>query len=330
MSKSFETKKRAEEWITKTQREVDLGIWAPESDTTFAEWVETYQERREESKRETTKQRDAGALRKWWLPHLGTLRLTAITAKDVRKVVGLMKREGLSPKTIRTYVGVLRAVLNAAIEEELLRKSPLRGVELPKDQRVKEIRFLTVDELERLASAIKPEYRATIDLAGRLGLRFGEIAGLRPCDVDFDAGVVSVVQNLTDVDGKLFLGPPKTEAGTRIIRVGPSTMARLAEHAERFPGEAFFVERPDGRPLIRRTFMRWAFRPAVERAGLEGLTFHHLRHTAVGFMIEDDAHPRAIQQRVGHSSSRVTMDVYGKYLSTADERLANRLDERFG
>jgi integrase len=65
----------------------------------------------------------------------------------------------------------------------------------------------------------------------------------------------------------------------------------------------------------------------VKAAGLEGLTFHGLRHSAVGLMIELGAHPRVIQQRMGHSSIRTTFDVYGSVLPSVDEAVTAGLGD---
>ena len=67
----------------------------------------------------------------------------------------------------------------------------------------------------------------------------------------------------------------------------------------------------------------WA--PATAAAGLEGVTLHRLRRSAVGFMIELGAHPRAVQQRAGHSWVRTTLDVYGSVFPSVDEAVATGL-----
>ena len=91
-------------------------------------------------------------------------------------------------------------------------------------------------------------------------------------------------------------------------------MAMLAAHLARRgrpgPNELVFVA-ADGGPLRAGNVRSRVWVPAVKAAGLEGLTFHGLRHPAVGLMIELGAHPRVIQQRMGHASIRTTFDVYG-------------------
>ena len=72
-------------------------------------------------------------------------------------------------------------------------------------------------------------------------------------------------------------------------------------------------------------FRRRVWAPAAATAGLEGVTFHGLRHSAVGYMIELGAHPRVVQQRAGHSSVRTTLDVYGSVFPSVDEEVATGL-----
>ena len=86
---------------------------------------------------------------------------------------------------------------------------------------------------------------------------------------------------------------------------------------------------PEGGPLRRSTFRTRVFDPAVNSADLEGLTFHGLRHTAAGLLIEAGAHIETIKQRLGHSSIRVTSDVYGSLLPSVDEGVTTALEQRF-
>ena len=94
----------------------------------------------------------------------------------------------------------------------------------------------------------------------------------------------------------------------------------------------------------RTNFRRRFFIPAVVAAGLgqmvrrdggrgrartvyEGIRFHDLRHTAATLAIAAGAHPKAIQERLGHSSITTTLDRYGHLFPALDEELAERLDE---
>ncbi|MGH2528263.1 MAG: tyrosine-type recombinase/integrase [Actinomycetota bacterium] len=95
----------------------------------------------------------------------------------------------------------------------------------------------------------------------------------------------------------------------------------------RFPCETYIFTSPTGAPLRRRNFGRRVFAPAVERTRPSSVRWHDLRHTAATLAIASGAHPKAIQERLGHSSIQVTLDVYGHPFPSLEETLAERLDE---
>lgn len=84
---------------------------------------------------------------------------------------------------------------------------------------------------------------------------------------------------------------------------------------------------PLGEPMRRSNFARRVWAPAVEKLGLDGLRFHDLRHTAVALAISKGAHPKALQERMGHSSVTVTLDRYGHLYDGLDGQIADALDE---
>jgi integrase len=87
---------------------------------------------------------------------------------------------------------------------------------------------------------------------------------------------------------------------------------------------------PRGGPLRRDLLFKRILRPAIETANLpQGLRLHDLRHSCAALLIELGAHPKAIQERLGHSSITVTMDVYGHLFPALDEALTERLEEVF-
>jgi integrase len=86
----------------------------------------------------------------------------------------------------------------------------------------------------------------------------------------------------------------------------------------------------DGEALRRGNFRRTYWLPATRRAGVEGVRFHDLRHTAVALAIANGAHAKAIQQRIGHSSVTMTLDRYGHRLPSIDDHLADGLDRMDG
>ncbi len=86
---------------------------------------------------------------------------------------------------------------------------------------------------------------------------------------------------------------------------------------------------PTGSVLRHSNFYRRVFKPGVKALGLDSFRFHDLRHTCAAMLIQQRAHPRAIMERLGHSSIKVTLDTYGHLFPALDEALTESLDEQF-
>jgi integrase len=120
-------------------------------------------------------------------------------------------------------------------------------------------------------------------VAAYTGLRWGELAGLRVRRVDLLHRRITVAEQLLEVRGRLAFGPTKTGASRRTVTLPTVAAEALAEHlgvyAEAGPdGLVFPAER--GGPIRRSNFTRRVWIPATRAAGVEGLRFHDLRHTA--------------------------------------------------
>lgn len=126
----------------------------------------------------------------------------------------------------------------------------------------------------------------------------------------------------------MAVAPVKTRASRRTISAPPFVVEMLAAHlaatGRTEPGDLVF-QRTDGGPLRATNFRTRVWAPAVSTAKLDGLTFHGLRHTAVGFLIALGVNAPVIQKRMGHASIRTTIDVYGHLLPSADEAVADQL-----
>lgn len=328
-SRTFDSKGAARAFLAAVENEIRRGEWRdPElGRVTFGAWVEEYLAAAIH-KRATTLARDRAVLRKHFVPFFGERRMASITPLDVRQRVQQMSA-ALAPKTVRTNYGVLRAVMTAAVDSELIAVSPCRAVRLPADRR-RPPRFLSIEELHRLAAFMPAEYRALVYVAGVLGLRWSEVAGLRVRHVDFLRRTLQVSETISEVEGIMRREDVKTPASMATLSVPPTVIEMLSQHlASQGPSDPddLLFQAPGGGPLRATNFRERVWRPSVAAAGLEGLTFHGLRHSAAGLMIELGVHPKVIQQRMRHASIRTTMDVYGSVLPGVDEAVTAQLQE---
>ncbi|HZT67930.1 MAG TPA: site-specific integrase [Acidimicrobiales bacterium] len=187
-------------------------------------------------------------------------------------------------------------------------------------------------ELERLAAAMGA-YGPMLYLAA-LGLRWGEIAGLRVGNVDFQRGVVTVLlQRTRGEKGRMVEQDPKSQAGRRSLSVPEWVTTMLAEHLTSRgltggdPDTLIFVS-PDGQPLHYSNWRRRVWLPARAALGLDRLTFHDLKHTAATALVEEGVDVKTAQVRLGHASPQTTLRIYAQVTRQADRAAADRVGER--
>lgn len=270
------------------------------------------------------------------LPEFGTLPLSGVSNADVRAWVARMRASGLSSSSVRKAVFALRRMLDGAVADRRLPLNPAENVPLPPEEHGEQ-RFLDPAEVYELAEvfdhAAAGRFRALVLVAAYGGLRFGELAALRRSRLDVLRGSIQVTETLTDVDGVLSFGPPKTKNGRRETtlprRIARELDAHLAAFVDPEPDALVFTN-THGQPLRRAGFRRSWWMPAVAAAGLAPLTFHELRHTFVSLWVSLNVNPKEISVRAGHSSVAFTLDRYGHLYERPDDTLADRLDDLLG
>lgn len=324
-SRSFRRKADAERFLATVEADKVRGRYIDPSagQVRLREWVEQWWPTTVHL-RPSSRARSEVSLRTRILPRFGGHPLAAIHPTDVRAFVAELSAGGAAAGTVRKDYNVLRSIMAAAEESGLIGRSPCIGVDLP-PVHPREPRFLDAEELQRLAEGIDGRYSALVLAGGYLGLRFGELAGLKRHRVRLLERKVDIVETVVEVSGRLVVGPPKT--GQRTVTIPRFLVDVVAEHMARHPDpEGYVFPAPGGGPLRRTGFTRRYFTPAAVRAGLEGITPHGLRHTAAALAIAAGAHPKEIQARLGHASITTTLNVYGHLFPAADERLADALD----
>jgi len=268
--------------------------------------------------------RDREALDRDVLPFFGDAQLGRLERADVQEWIEELSQR-LAPSTVRRTYVVLDQLLAVAVERGIIAASPSKGVQLPRIVRA-EAHFLTPSELERLASAIQPRYRAMVLVMAWGTLRIGEASGLRRSDVNLDAGTIRIENNAVQVLGRPIEGPPKTKAGRRSMTLPPSIIDDLGAHLDRQPG-ARYVFGPSGeRPLLADDWRTHPWQRAVLATELSPLRPHDLKHTGVALLALAGVDPSEIARRAGHSSVAFTYDRYGHLFPEIDKQAAQKLE----
>jgi integrase len=215
-------------------------------------------------------------------------------------------------------------MLADAVKDRRLASNPATGVRLPRMPKVED-RYLTHGELDALAQRCGP-YSTLVLVLGFCGLRWGEAAALRVWRVDLLRGRLEVVEAVTEVNGRVVFGPPKTHQ-TRSVPVPAFLREPLARVCEGKPRDALVFTSPRGQVLRVNNFRRrWFDAAAFSTAGVEGLTPHHLRHAAASFAIAAGASVKGVQSMLGHRSATQTLDRYAALFGDELDAVAERID----
>ena len=331
-SKTFVRKADADRFLAEMTVDKSRGAWIDPrgADMPLARWAEEFLALARRLSR-TTQQTYRRDLERYVLPRFGAYRLGRLPADEIENWLNDELDAGLAPSSVHRHYRTLRRVLQVAVEKKKISVNPCLGVAAPRVPK-REMAFLSWEQVVDLAEAHSDRYRALIYLAVDSGMRWSELVGLRRTRIDLRHGKVRVTEQLVRLDGGEWIRKePKTNASVRSITISSSSVELLARHLGLF-SEA----RPDGlvfpngagRPLVSSSFWNNHFAPALGSAGLS-CRFHDLRHTSVALAIAENAHPKAIQARLGHASINVTLDRYGHLFPELDAAIAASFSERF-
>lgn len=246
---------------------------------------------------------------------------------------------GSRPVTVRTAVALtesLRMALSWAAARQLIPVNPLAGAQLPKTEK-RQQRILSEDDIADLVKAAEGNpFRIPLLLALYGGLRREEVAALRWQDVDFKRRTVTIRQAITRTSsGAEVLKTPKTAGSCRTVSMPRFVMDELRLMDK--PAERVCVT-PAGQPYrldsypqaVRRLIERVnAARQDAKRPPMPLATYHDLRHTHAAMLIRMGVQPKVIQERLGHASIKMTMDLYGYLMPGLQESVADALDSDF-
>jgi integrase len=184
---------------------------------------------------------------------------------------------GVSAVTVAKAYRLLKTIFNTAVDDEPIRRNPCR-IKGAGQETVPERPVLTVPQVYALTDAADERYRVLVLLAAFTSLRWGELAALRRSDIDIQARTVRVVRQLNERDGGGFtFGPPKSEAGRRVVALPELITPGLAAHVVTYarPGDDGLVfTSPGGGPLRHTNFRRRFWVPALATARLLAMHFH--------------------------------------------------------
>jgi integrase len=327
---TFATKTDADVWLTRQEADIIDGDWLdPDAGNVLladfgASWIAE-----RPNLRPKTAQTYEGLLRIHIVPVLGGIKVAHIKERTVRRWRTSLLDSGVGPVTVAKAYRLLKAILNTAVDDGLIKRNPCR-IKGAGQEHSPERPVLTLAEVFALADAFDRRYRLLILLAVFCSLRWGELAALTRSALDVDTGALVVRAGVVELKtGALVTGPPKSEASNRVLTIPDFLVVDVAEHLDIFTGPgpgALVFTGPKGAQLRRSNFSR-QWNAATEEAGLSGFHFHDLRHTGNQLANDEGASLRELMDRMGHSTTRAAL-IYQHRSKRRDQMLADAISRR--
>ncbi len=257
-------------------------------------------------------------------PSVLRLWLRGLLAKPSKRGGGLLAFD-----TVKQARLILHAICNTAVADGLIAVNPVTAAKLPPRPARQPRQVFTREEYRQLVEATPERYRAMIVLMCLCGLRWGEAAALRRRHVDRANRELSIVETVSDVNGRLLPETPKSAAGTRRLPLpAPAYDALLAHFALSMSGpDDYLFRTSSGQPICYGNFRRDCWDKAIAAAGLPaGLTPHCLRHSYATWLLETGAPIHSVQRLLGHESITTTQ-IYVHSNSAVEHAAVARLAE---
>jgi integrase len=282
-----------------------------------------------------------GTVRLHLVPHIGKVRLRNLTPAQVQGVLTVKAEARLSPRSVRYVLMVLRIALGQAERWGMVSRNVARLVDGPRVP-YRAVTVLTPQQCRRLLEAARGNrLEALYALTLALGLRRGEVLGLRRVDVDLDRRRLTVGAALQRVPGRgLVLVETKTARSRRVITLPEVCMAALRAHrvrqiqdklvaGSRWVETGFVFTTEIGTPLDGDAVGRRLRRLLLD-AGLPLVRFHDLRHSAASLLLAQGVAPRVVMDVLGHSQMGVTMNTYSHVMPSLVDAAAAAVDRALG
>jgi integrase len=251
-----------------------------------------------------------------------------VQSSDIKAWVQELAMGGAKPATIENALGVLRLILEMAVDDRRIPRNPCTGVKAPRRHH-RPRGYLTHQQVEMLAEEVG-DYATVVRFLAYTGLRWGEMAALRVESFRMLRHRVNVDKAVAEVGGRLIWSTPKSHEKRSVpfpaFLAEPLSVLMVGKALE----DLVFTS-PEGAVLRVSTWRPRVFNPVVKRLmkripDFPTVTPHDLRHTAASLAISAGANVKAVQTMLGHASAVLTLDTYADLFPDDLEQVSVALD----
>ena len=304
-----------------------------DSSMTVAQWVKVFTDMNKDNWRPNTRLAYDTCFNKYLIPALGKCKLSQLTRIKYKKAFIQPQLERLSPTTVYDRNMLVMALINSAVNNDVLQKNRLTGLRLTKTSRKKSFDEGELQRFNKALIKLNPPYRTLFTLLELTGMRKGEALALSWSDFDLENNTVTINKTKTAYG----IGPTKTPSSNRTISISES-MTKLLKHYHLIKREEYLHHKNSfandqivftdeyGRSLSDGK-VRNAFIQTLKVADIEPTKFviHSLRHTHASFLLASGMNLVEVSHRLGHSSPSITLKIYAHEIHSSDRDLAEEM-----
>lgn len=301
---------------------------------TVGEWLDRWLEIVRGTRRFKTYDLYNAAVENHIKPHVGSIRLGRLSKAHIYDMLDALKKEGVGDQTVQKVYKILHRALQVALQRDKVTRNVASLVDTPTITKKERIIFRTEDEVRRFRKAVRgsvyePLYLVALDT----GCRQGELLALKWENVDLAKGLIHIKATLTENEaGELVATPPKTASSRRTVKLAKNTIELLREYRKlqmddpKHVPSVWVFPNWDGGPMRKDGYLRRELPRLLKEAKLPRVTFHGLRHTHATMLAALGAPVPATQERLGHSTSRMTLEVYTHATAAMQDQAVSALD----
>ncbi|MCY9500040.1 site-specific integrase [Paenibacillus larvae] len=343
--RGFKTKKEAQLDAARLEQEIVNGTCIIENkNITFEEIYQDWFKKKSRSYKPSTKRAVQIKFRKRILPYFGKLRIKDITESYCQEFINKLSKEIKSVGDFKMYAN---QVFEYAIKQKSITSNPLKDVSIPKKEsefiaeKMPEVRnFWEKSEIISFLQIVKQECSFRDYLLFHLliytGARKGEVLALRWSDIDFANKIIKFTKTLYHEDKEFLSLTSKTASSRRSISIDDTTLGFIKkyytsnssaqnQHVDSKDNHLIFT-REDGTPL-RLAYANDKLDQLIKSHNIHPITIHGLRHTHASLLFESGASIKEVQERLGHSDIKMTMNIYTHVTNVVKEKTATRFEK---
>lgn len=321
-------------------------------------WLEDYIK---SEKSENTYNKYMQTINKYIDPMIGAIKLSDLKVIHIEKFIRDLKKvkvntnKLISPTSVQSYYGILRAALNKAVKLQLINNNPCKFVDTPKRAKFK-ANVLTIEELKLIYVKVNSNsyedyiFRLALDITSETGLRRGELCGLDLDNhIDTEKQILKVRQALIRVENTYVLSDKlKTDSSYRTLPISSALCAKIENHKKilkknKIKYGEFYIKnkfnnkypnllmvQENGKFIIPSSLLQRIKRLMKYCKIEKNIRWHDLRHTNATLLLEGGVSMKVLQKRLGHSLMQTTSDIYAHVTDNlnreATETISNILD----